>query len=135
MRRIGARDAAPERGDPAKFTGTVVREDVLDPQLEDGMNSTRFSYAPAAWSRWHSHEGEQVLLTLAGSGLVVGEDGRATRVVGGDLLYLAPGERHWHGSAPNEFWFVLAVTATGGTDWHDEVDEEAYRRASAHLAE
>ena len=129
MKRIGSRDVEPAPGEPEKFTGTVFREDVLEP-TDGGMSVTRFSYAPKAWSRWHAHEGEQVLQIVSGSTIVVKEDGGVVHAVAGDLIHLAPGERHWHGSLPSEFLVMTAFTASEGTDWLGEVDSDAYRRAA-----
>jgi quercetin dioxygenase-like cupin family protein len=58
---------------------------------------------------------------------MVGEDGRGLRVGPGDLVYVAAGERHWHGAAPDQFFVHLAFTASGGTDWAEEVNAAAYQ--------
>ncbi|GAA0363627.1 cupin domain-containing protein [Microbispora corallina] len=112
----------------SRFTGAVWEARALEPVEEDGLRAQRFSYAPEARSCWHTHEGEQALYVLSGRG-VVARWGEATgTVIGpGDWVHVQPGEKHWHGALPDGTLVHLAVTASGGTLWHEPVSEEDYR--------
>jgi hypothetical protein len=48
----------------------------------------------------------------------------------GDVVYFAPGERHWHGAGPGTFMVHIAITPAisteGGTDWLEPVTDEEY---------
>lgn len=116
-----------QAADPKKFTGTVVHEEILPAQTDGGMRVHRFSYEPEARSHWHVHEGEQAIYVSSGTGAMVSADEQGQRVGPGDLVYVAAGERHWHGAAPDQFFVHLAFTASGGTDWAEEVNAAAYQ--------
>lgn len=126
--RVG--QVAARVADPARWAGQVWRADVLTTSA-GGLRSNRFTYAPGSRSNWHVHEGEQALIVLSGRGLVMWEGLDVAEAVGpGDWVHVTAGVAHWHGAAPDDTFVHLAVTATGGTVWHDPVDDDAYRRAT-----
>ena len=129
MKATPSSQVEPAAADPKKFTGTVVQETILEAQTEGGMRVFRFSYEPEAWSRWHTHDGEQALYVLSGSGAIIGTDGQVIPMGAGDAVYVEPGMRHWHGAARDQFLVHLAFNASGGTEWAEEVTPEAYRSA------
>jgi 4-carboxymuconolactone decarboxylase len=49
---------------------------------------------------WHRHHGEQVLYVVSGKGYVQKDGEEAQAIEPGDVVYVAPGERHWHGAQP-----------------------------------
>jgi quercetin dioxygenase-like cupin family protein len=121
------------RTEPASsdsFTSGVVRESLLPAQLPGGLLVTRFVYPPGGHSHWHVHEGEQAILVEQGRMRVVWRDGRGLVVETGDLVYLAPGEEHWHGATPDRALVHLAINASGATHWLGPVDDDAYAAGS-----
>ena len=48
----------------------------------------------------------------------------------GDVVYIAPGEKHWHGAGPETFMVHMAVNpatnSSGGADWMEPVTDEEY---------
>jgi quercetin dioxygenase-like cupin family protein len=49
----------------------------------------------------------------------------------GDVVWIAPGEKHWHGATPTTPMTHIAVVEklNGKTaDWLEKVSEEQYRR-------
>ncbi len=47
----------------------------------------------------------------------------------GDTVWIAPGERHWHGAAPDRSMVHLAVQAEPGgkgTEWAEHVSDQDY---------
>lgn len=136
MRFVREDDVTAAAADPARFTGGVWRSEIL-PSLagegeEPGLRAHRFTYPPEARSAWHTHDGEQALYVVAGRGLVQRwGDSAATAIGPGDWVHVQPGEKHWHGAAPDDTLVHLAVTANGGTEWHEPVTDEDYRRTGA----
>jgi quercetin dioxygenase-like cupin family protein len=112
--------------DERKFTEGVWQEELLAAQTSGGMRAHRFFYAPGSHSHWHSHTGEQALYVVAGRGRIRKSGEKAFEVGPGDLVYVAPGEKHWHGAVPNQFLVHFAFTASGRTDWMDEVTDVDY---------
>lgn len=119
----GRQDGNSLRGDEEFFTGEVWR-DVISHHGEVGVGMV--SFTPCSRTRWHSHEGGQLLIVVAGEGFVEDGDGRVT-VRAGDTIWTPPGVRHWHGATPDTFMVHNAVTI-GGVDWMEPVDESHYRR-------
>ena len=115
------------RPDPAKSEqrATVTGEVWFDPVLPatDGTTITTVFFAPGARTYWHSHEHGQILQVLAGSGLIctAGEQPRA--IVTGDTVWVPPGERHWHGAAPDSFMTHTAISL-GETRWAEEAADD-----------
>jgi quercetin dioxygenase-like cupin family protein len=116
----------PKEGDPNKFSEGVKQETLLELQVANGIRVHRISYPPGAHTHWHWHEGEQALYALSGSGLVRQEGQPPLTLEEGRIIYVTPGVRHWHGAMPDGPFVHLAFTASGRTEWEDEVSEEDY---------
>ncbi|HVF00714.1 MAG TPA: cupin domain-containing protein [Rubrobacteraceae bacterium] len=47
-----------------------------------------------------------------------------------DIVYFAPGEKHWHGAVPDSFMVHIAVNpainSNGGTTWMAPVSDKEY---------
>ncbi len=104
------------------FTGDVWRDRILPPT--DGVTIGNNFFAPCARTFWHSHEGGQILIVLAGDGFVADADG-PLRVSAGDTIWTPPGVLHWHGASATRYLVHTAITL-GGTNWHDAVSAEDY---------
>jgi quercetin dioxygenase-like cupin family protein len=118
-----AHPGAPAQRRSGTFTGLVYTDTVLDGSEGVAVNAVFF--APGARTYWHSHESGQLLYVVSGSGLVRSE-GEPSEVIGvGDVVWVPPGERHWHGGGPDTTLLHLAVSL-GTTTWLQEVTEEEY---------
>jgi len=128
MRVIPEHGVASSLADHAHFTGRVWRTDYVHPADEEAMSGSRFLYEPGARSFWHVHEKEQVIIAVAGVGLVAW-DGLAAphRLAPGDWWHVEPGVAHWHGATPEAPFAHLAVTAGGSTTWLHRVADEDFR--------
>ena len=105
------------------FSGPVLADPVLP--ATDGVTINTVFFPPGARTFWHQHERGQILHVLAGSGLIC-TAGDAPRVLRpGDVVWVPPSERHWHGAGPDTFMTHLAVSL-GTTQWADEVAESEY---------
>ena len=62
---------------------------------------------------------------LAGHGKVFGEGGEVQPVRTGDVVWISPDERHWHGAAESTYMIHLAVSL-GDHDWQEPVSDEDY---------
>ncbi len=110
----------------AHFTGSVWNSPVSD--VSGGVKLLAVQFAPGARTDWHTHPGGQLLYVVSGSGLVQTGDGETVRIAPGDVVHAPPGERHWHGAAPDSPMMHLSLTTGGDTVWEDRVDDEEYRR-------
>jgi quercetin dioxygenase-like cupin family protein len=80
------------------FTGPIWGEVLLP--FGDNASANRVTFAPGSRTFWHSHEGGQMLLGQAGSGLVVNRDGDVAAIGDGVGVHGEGGELHWHGARP-----------------------------------
>jgi quercetin dioxygenase-like cupin family protein len=124
MEVIRAQGCPARLGD--RFSGTAWVEALVTARRPAGMRVYLVFFEPGARTHWHAHEGEHVLYVVSGSGRVqtAREPGKA--IGPGDLVYVAPGEKHWHGAAPHSPMVHLAVTTGGQTSWMEEVSREEY---------
>jgi quercetin dioxygenase-like cupin family protein len=116
------------RGPEDWFTGDVWLESTNVPKPGAGL--FRVLFEPRARTNWHTHPEGQFLFVVTGAGRAGTEGGPVVEIEGGDVVYFAPGERHWHGAGPDTFMVHIAITPAisteGGTDWLEPVTDEEY---------
>ena len=124
------RDSVVETRGGTMFTGVVWREAQLPHSEGAGVN--RVTFAPRSRTFWHRHPVGQMLLGVAGGGLVVTRD--AVHGIGeGAVVHAFAGEDHWHGALPDAFMSHQSIVLGGDTEWLEEVSEEDYLAAVANL--
>jgi quercetin dioxygenase-like cupin family protein len=127
-------DARPSRPGPGDwFTGTVSIAPVVEAPAPARLRAAVVSFAPGARTNWHRHPLGQTLYVLSGRGRAQAEGGPVVDLAPGDTVWFPPGERHWHGAAPDAAMVHLAMQeadAGGSTvSWEEPVAETDYRRA------
>jgi len=116
-------------GPSAHFTGTVRFDALFDahePARTTGMNVT---FEPGARTAWHTHPLGQVLIVTTGSGYVQRWNGPIEKIHPGDVVWCPPGEKHWHGAAPNAAMIHIAIQEEVDgryIDWMEKVSDEQY---------
>ena len=105
--RVGTTPSIP--GPKDWFTGTV-RIDALFP-AEEGRraNAAVVTFEPGARTNWHTHPLGQTLLIMQGLGWAQREGGPREDIRPGDVVFLEPGEKHWHGASAQVAMAHLAV--------------------------
>jgi quercetin dioxygenase-like cupin family protein len=128
MQVFSAGDTETRRGPEEWFTGTVWMEAASVPPPGAGL--FRVLFEPGARTNWHAHPEGQILHVLTGTGRVQKSGEQAIEIGPGDTVYIAPGEKHWHGAAPDAFMVHVAInpalSTDGGTDWMEPVTDEDY---------
>jgi quercetin dioxygenase-like cupin family protein len=119
------------KGPPEYFTGNV-RVDPVFPVREPGrVSAGHVTFEPGARSAWHTHPLGQTLIITSGLGWVQREGGPIEEVRLGDVVWFAPGLRHWHGASPTTAMTHIAIQETlngKNVDWLEKVSDEQYRR-------
>ena len=105
------------------FTGTVHALPVLP--ATDGVVINTITFTPGARTHWHSHERGQILNVVFGSGWICTQGQAPERLGAGDVVWVPPGEVHWHGAAADSLLAHLAVSL-GTTNWLDPVADGDY---------
>ena len=82
-------------------------------------------FAPQGRTYWHTHELGQVLQVTAGKGWICVEGEAPQEIRQGDIVFIGPNERHWHG-ASDASYMVHIATSLGKATWQEEVAEADY---------
>lgn len=89
---------------------------------------------PGARTAWHTHPWGQTLYVTDGIGLVGRRAGDPIEIRPGDVIYIEPGEEHWHGATPQRFMAHLAMQEADDqgqvVTWLEHVADDDYRSAS-----
>ncbi len=128
IRQAGS--VATRRGNPDYFTGTVWQDVVIEAPEPARVKALIVSFEPGARTNWHTHPLGQTLHIVSGTGRVQSEGGPVREVRPGDTVWIPPGEKHWHGSAPNTFMVHLAIQeALDGQQvhWLEPVTDSIYQ--------
>ena len=108
--KITRADAHPtEPGRSEWFTGIVWNEVLATGEAPSTLRVARVTFAPAARTAWHTHPLGQILLAASGIGRVQKAGEPMVTLRPGDTVSIAPGERHWHGSAPDQVFVHVAI--------------------------
>jgi quercetin dioxygenase-like cupin family protein len=117
------------RGNPDWFTGTVWQEPIIDAPEPARVRAVRVSFEPGARTAWHTHPLGQTLHVLSGVGRVQKWGESVCEILPGDTVWIAPGEKHWHGASPSAGMVHLAFhEAQDGkhVDWLEPVSDADY---------
>lgn len=130
IRRSGSQPSA--KGPADWFTG-AVRIDPLFPAASPARTAgNAVTFEPGARTAWHTHPLGQALIVTAGCGRAQKWGGPVEEIRPGDVVWFAPGEKHWHGAAPATAMTHIAIQETldgKGVDWLEQVSDEQYRGA------
>ena len=91
----------------------------------------RFYFSPGARTKWHSHEGGQIILVEDGVGLYQEKGGPVVELRAGETHYCPPGVVHWHGASPKEGGTQFN-TSRGGITWLAEVTDAEFTAKPVH---
>ena len=123
--------SVPSRRMPADwFTGTVWQDPIIEAAAPARVRSAYVRFEPGARTHWHTHPLGQTLCVVSGSGRVQTWGGPIREIRPGDVVWIAPGEKHWHGAAPNVTMVHIAIQeALDGkpVDWLEKVTDEQYK--------
>ena len=97
-----------------------------------GVSIANVTFEPKCRNNWHTHhKGGQILLCTDGEGWYQEAGKKAQKLKPGDVVYIAPEVKHWHG-AGKDGWFThlaIEVPSNGGsTEWHEEVSDKEYNK-------
>lgn len=115
-----------ELADPDHFTGEARVKRVAALPGASALKIFRVAFAPGARTHWHTHSGPQVLYVVEGRCRVQTGGDAAQEAGPGDTVYIAPGDKHWHGAAPATGAVHIALNVDARTTWLERVTDEQY---------
>src|SRR2546425_5448692 len=97
---------------PAEYFTGVVRIDPLFEAPEPArVRGASVTFEPGARTAWHTHPLGQTLIVTSGCGLAQRRGGPIEEIRPGDVIWFAPGEKHWHGASPQAALTHIALQA------------------------
>ena len=127
IKRIGSQ--ASGTGPAEYFTGRVRIDPLFAAPEPARVLAASVTFEPGARTHWHTHPLGQVLVVIAGCGLVQSRGGPVRKIRPGDVVWCPPGEKHWHGATDTTAMTHIAVLEhLGGknVDWMERVTDEEY---------
>lgn len=129
--KVDASDSLFGIGEPNDaFAQYFVGQSYLKPLNVEGVGVFNVTFEPGCRNNWHIHHGGgQILLCTDGEGWYQEWDSPARKLVPGDVVYIAPEVKHWHGACGDQ-WFThvaIEIPAEGGSnEWLEAVDDISY---------
>ena len=117
------------------FTGTVYVDFLRGADDQSAVGCAHVRFAPGARTVWHSHPKGQTLYVTDGIGLVARRGGPVQEIRPGDVVFIEPGEEHWHGATPERFMAHVAIQEADETGqsvtWLTPVTDAEYSQTPA----
>lgn len=127
INRAGSQPSA--KGPSEYFTGTVRVDPLFERTDPARVTGGMVTFEPCARSAWHTHPLGQTLIVTLGCGRVQRWGSPVEEIRPGDVVLIAPGEKHWHGASPSTAMTHIAIQETlngKNVDWLEKVTDEQY---------
>ena len=114
----------------AKF---FVGKSYLNPLNSTGLSINNVTFEPGCRNNYHIHHakkgGGQILLCTDGEGYYKEEGKEVRKLFPGDVVYIAPNVKHWHGATKDSWFSHIAIEVPGeecSNEWLEPVSDEEY---------
>lgn len=128
IKRVGSQPSATGASD--WFTGTVRIDSRFQGSAPARVGGAIVTFEPGARTAWHTHPLGQTLIVTSGCGWARKQGGPIEEIRPGDVVWFAPGEKHWHGAtAATAMTHIAIAEALDGksVDWMEQVSDEQYQ--------
>ncbi|WP_424693149.1 (R)-mandelonitrile lyase [Erwinia sp.] len=124
--------ATPTANGPEEyFTGEVKIDSPFKTTEPARVSGATVSFPAGARTAWHTHPLGQTLIVTEGQGWVQEWDKPAQLMKKGDIVWIRPEVKHWHGASANSAMTHIAIAeAQDGkvVDWMEKVSDEQYKQ-------
>jgi quercetin dioxygenase-like cupin family protein len=125
--RVGTQPSS--AGGEQNFTGSVRVDSRFQATAPARVGGGVVTFEPGARTAWHTHPLGQTLIVTAGLGRVQKWGDPVQDIRPGDVVWIPPGVKHWHGASPTVGMSHVAISeALDGksVDWMEKVSKEQY---------
>ena len=125
--RSGSRPSG--KGPSDWFTGTVRIDPLFNPFDAERVQGASVTFEPGARTAWHTHPLGQTLIVTFGCGRVQRWGEPIEEIRPGDVVWIPPGEKHWHGGAPTTGMVHIAMQESldgNHVTWMEYVTDAEY---------
>ena len=136
IRRSGSQPSG--KGPAEYFTGAVRVDPLFEAPEPARVRGAHVTFEPGARTAWHTHPLGQTLIVTSGLGWVQREGGPVEEIRPGDVVWFAPGEKHWHGATATTGMSYIAIQeALNGSPvtWMEKVSDGQYASRSQSSGE
>jgi quercetin dioxygenase-like cupin family protein len=126
--RVGSQPSGPGPAD--YFTGAVRIDPLFQASEPARVGGASVTFEPGARTAWHTHPLGQTLIVTAGLGWVQREGAPVEEIRPGDVVWIPPGVKHWHGASATTAMTHLAIQESldgKPVEWLEKVSDEEYR--------
>jgi quercetin dioxygenase-like cupin family protein len=127
IKRVGTEASA--KGPAEWFTGTVRIDTPFQGNEPARIGGATVTFEPGARTAWHTHPLGQTLIVTAGCGWIQREGETREEIRPGDVVWIEPGEKHWHGATARTAMTHLAIAESlhgKSVVWMEHVNDEQY---------
>lgn len=128
--RIMRSGSQPSRRGPAEnFTGSARVDPLFQANAPARASGSLVTFEPGARTAWHTHPLGQILIVTAGTGRVQRWGDPGDEIRKGDVVWIPPGQKHWHGAAPNNPMAHIAIVEQldgKSVEWMEKVSDAQY---------
>jgi quercetin dioxygenase-like cupin family protein len=117
------------RAPKESFTGTVWQDPIVEAPAPARIRASRVAFEPGARTNWHTHPLGQTLYVISGVGRFQTKGGPVRELRPGDVVWIPPGEKHWHGGSPNNAMTHVAMQESldgNHITWMEAVTDAEY---------
>lgn len=117
------------KGSSDYFTGIVRLDMPFKGTAPARVGGATVTFDPGARTNWHTHPLGQTLIVVSGMGWVQTDGGPKEDIRAGDIVWIPPGEKHWHGATATTAMSHIAISEAleGKTvDWMEKVSDAQF---------
>jgi quercetin dioxygenase-like cupin family protein len=132
IKRAGSQPS--NKGPADYFTGTVRIDPLIQPMAPARAVGACVTFEPGARTAWHTHPLGQSLIVISGFGRAQRWGGPIEEIRPGDVIWFAPGEKHWHGASPTTALTHVAIQEQvdgKAAEWMEHVSNGQYGGGSS----
>jgi quercetin dioxygenase-like cupin family protein len=115
------------QGSPENFTGSVRIDPLFTAIAPARTSGSLVTFEVGARTVWHTHPLGQTVVVTKGSGWVQPWGGLTQEIREGDVVWIPPGQKHWHGGTASTAMTHIAITESldgKNVEWTEKVSEE-----------
>ena len=128
--RIVRSGSQPSRqGSAENFTGFVRVDPLFQANAPARASGSFITFDSGARTAWHTHPLGQILIVTAGTGRVQRWGDPVEEIRQGDVVWIPPGQKHWHGAAPKSSMAHIGIVELldgKSVEWMEKVSDAQY---------
>ena len=110
------------------FTGDVSISGYFQRPAPSRLAGAVVTFAPGSRTPWKVNPLGQTLIVTSGLGWAQSEGGEVVEIRPGDIIWFAPGQRHWEGATPDQAMTYVAIQESALVEFKEMVTDEEYQK-------